>query len=480
MFKSLLKVVVVIAFLATTAASQTYLPHSSFDFTWGGARAEAMGNAYLGLADDITAGAWNPAGLVGFEGPTLGFSLGSTAPHGYTDYSIQSRQWRYDQSGSLSNVSSLNFIAPFRIKGHPFVGSVNFTRNFEDLMGFGYNYEIEDYRWVPRTGNIWELDTFLLDVGTRVIDEGGVSSVAFSFGTRVYENTSLGIGVNIYTGRNTEEVFYTQLLADLPITPGAQEVDEVVDVYIVDTTKFSGVNFTLGLKKIGERFSAGLVLRTPFSLNLKTGSSIYQVKSINGLPQEEDTDTTFIDNQLTKYTLPLTIGAGLALNVGDDAVITADAEYRGYGSTKFKRRDSLRIDPAGNNEEYFTDIDPEWNNIFSMRFGSEYRINSSIGMIPLRAGMGMVAIPWPNRSESKSPHGNFNFPHLIFMPFVKALNKDDTPIRSTYSLGSGIHWSQIKLDWAYTYSTVYRNWGETVVEAKMRDHHFGFTFTGVF
>ncbi len=480
MFKSLLKVVVVIAFLATTAASQTYLPHSSFDFTWGGARAEAMGNAYVGLADDITAGAWNPAGLVGFEGPTLGFSMGSTVPHGYTDYSIQSRLWRYDQSGSLSNVSSLNFIAPFRIKGHPFVGSVNFTRNFEDLMGLGYNYEIEDYRWVPRTGNIWELDTFLLDIGTRVIDEGGVNSVAFSFGTRVYENTSLGIGINIYTGRNIEEIFVTNLIPNFPISPGAQEVDIVEDVYFVDTTKFSGVNFTLGLKKTGERFSAGLVLRTPFSLNLKTGSSRYIVTSINGLPREEGTDTTFIDNQLTKYTLPLTIGAGLALNVSDNAVITADAEYRGYGSTKFKRRDSLRIDPAGNNEEYFTDIDPEWNNVFSMRFGSEYRINSSIGMIPLRAGMGMVAIPWPNRSASKSPHGNFNFPHLVFLPFVKALNKDDTPIRYTYSLGSGIHWSQIKLDWAYTYSTVDRNWGETVIEAKLRDHHFGFTFTGVF
>ena len=480
MLKSLLKVVVVVAFLATTAASQTYLPHSSFDFTWGGARAEAMGNAYLGLADDITAGTWNPAGLVGFEGPMLGFSLGSTAPHGYTNYNIQSRTWKFDHVGSLKNVSGLNFVAPFRVKGHPFVGSINFTRNFEDLMGLGYNYEIETYRWVPRTGDIWELDTFPVDISNRALREGGVNSVAFSFGTRMYENTSLGIGVNIYTGTNIQEIFQSSLTADLPIPPGAQVIDEVVDVYWVDTTKFSGVNFTLGLKKIGERFSAGLVLRTPFSLNLKTGSSIYQVKSINGLPQEEDTDTTFIDNQLTKYTLPLTIGAGLALNVGDDAVITADAEYRGYGSTKFKRRDSLRIDPAGNNEEYFTDIDPGWNNVFSLRFGGEYRINSSIGMIPLRAGMGMVPIPWPNSSESKSSQRSFDFPHLVFLPLVEALNKDDTPIRCNYSLGSGIHWSQIKLDWAYTYSTVYRNWGETVVEAKMRDHHFGFTFTGVF
>jgi hypothetical protein len=92
----------------------------------------------------------------------------------------------------------------------------------------------------------------------------------------------------------------------------------------------------------------------------------------------------------------------------------------------------------------------------------------------------MIPIPWPNRSESKSPSGSFNFPHFVFLPFVKALNKDDTPIRYTYSVGSGIHWSQIKFDWAYTYSTVDRNWGDTEIDAKVRNHHVGFSFTGVF
>jgi len=479
MLKSMLKVFVVTVFIATTAAGQTIMPHSSFDFAWGGARAEAMGNAYLGLADDITAGAWNPAGLVGFEGPTLGFSLGSTVPRGYTNYSIQSRLWRYNQSGALRNLSGLNFVAPFRIKGHPFVGSVNFTRNFEDYLGIGWNMDFDTALLVPRH-NILELDTFLIDINTRILREGGVNSVAFSFGTRVYENISMGLGVNIYTGKNIQEVFQVNHLPDLPIPPGAQEVDVIADVYVVDTSKFSGVNFTLGLKTTSDRVSAGLVLRTPFSLNVKTGSSIYVLTSFNGVPQEQGTDTTFIDNQLTKYTLPLTIGVGAAFHASENAVITTDAEYRGYGSTNYKRRDSLRIDPAGNNEEYFTDIDAQWNNVFSMRFGGEYRAETSIGTIPLRAGLGLVPIPWPNRSESKSPSGSFNFPHFIFLPLVKALNKDTTPIRYVYSVGSGIHWSQIKLDLAYSYSAVDRNWGETSVEAKVRNHHVGFTFTGVF
>jgi len=480
MFKSLLKVVVVTAFLATTAAGQTYLPQSSFDFEWGGARAEAMGNAYLGLADDITAGAWNPAGLVGFEGPMLGFSLGSTKPVGYTDVYLQAQLWRYNHTGSLSDLSGLNFVAPFRVKGHPFVGSVNFTRNFEDMMGEAYQLQTQEIFQVERH-NILEYDTVPVDVGRLLSREGGVNSVAFSFGTRVYENSSIGLGVNIYTGRAVQDLSQIALVNDLSL-PGnlGQPVDVVEDVYGVDTTKFSGVNFTLAAKTINDNFSAGLVIRTPFSLKLKTGTSLYTVTSVNGVPQEQGTDTTFIDDQVTKYTLPLTVGAGIALFAGENGVVTVDAEYAGYGATTFKRRDSLRIDPAGKNEEYYTDIDPNWNNTFSMRFGGEYRANTSIGTIPVRAGIGLIPIPWPNKAQSKSPSGSLSFPHFVFLPFVRAFNKDTTPIMYTYSVGTGLHWDQIKLDWAYTFSMVDRDWGQDGIDAKVRDHHFGFTFTGVF
>ena len=487
MVKSLLYAALLIAILATAELGQSAqqpvitstLPHSSFDFGWGGARAEGMGNAYLGLADDITAGAWNPAGLVVFEGPMLGLSWGATAPRGYTNYNIQANLWRFDHSGSLSDVSGLNFVGPFRVKGHAFVGSVNYTKNFENLMGLGYEFD-EDQVFLVNRHNILVWDTMLADVGVSERFEGGLSSVAFSLGTRIYENSSIGLGVNIYTGQNTIELDRLGVTDDYPIQPGEQLVRRAQSTYLVDTVKFSGVNFTLAYKATGEKLNVGVVLRTPFNLNLKNNRSIYNVRTINGKPVEEGTDTTFYDNQLTKYTMPLTVSAGLAYNVNDKAVITMDAEYRNFSSLKYKRRDSVFIDPAGNNEEFFTDIDPEWNSTFAMRFGSEYRIASSIGTFPIRAGVGLVPIPWPNTVESKSPQGSFNFPHLVFLPFVKALNKDDTPIRYTFSLGTGIHWSQIMLDWAYTYSTVDRNWGEEFIEATVKDHHFGFTFTGVF
>lgn len=487
MVKSVLYAALLTAILVSTTLGQAQqqevitseLPHSSFDLGWGGARAEGMGNAYLGLADDITAGAWNPAGLVVFEGPMLGLSWGATTPRGYTNTDIESRMWRFDHTGSLSSLTGLNFVGPFRVKGHAFVGSVNYTRNFENLMGLGYKYEVDQILYVPR-GIIYELDTFVVDMGVRALLEGGLNSVAFSVGTRIYENSSVGLGVNIYTGKNILESKQDSVINDLPVDPGAQLVEFAQNRLMIDTVKFSGVNFTLAYKKTGERLNIGVVLRTPFNLNLNNNRSIYNLRTINGMPTEEGTDTTFYDDQLTKYTMPLTVSSGLAYSFRKNIVATMDVEYRNFSSLKYKRRDSIFIDPAGNNEEFFTDIDPKWNSTFSMRFGGEWRKSTSIGIIPIRAGFGLIPIPWPDKSETESPEGAINIPHAIFRPLVKALNNEKSPILYTLSVGTGIHWSQIMLDWAYTYSAVDRNWGDESIDVRMRDHHFGFTFTGVF
>ena len=46
----------------------------TFDFTGAGARAEGMGRAYFGIADDASSITWNPAGLVAHDKPILRFS----------------------------------------------------------------------------------------------------------------------------------------------------------------------------------------------------------------------------------------------------------------------------------------------------------------------------------------------------------------------------------------------------------------------
>jgi len=269
------------------------------------------------------------------------------------------------------------------------------------------------------------------------------------------------------------------------LPPYEQEIRIDIDSAAIDTSKFSGFNFTLGLKRTGEKFNAALVVRTPFSLNVKTGSSVYRVQYRNGLSVLESSDTTFIDNQLTKYGIPLTIGLGGAYFLKENLVLALDAEYRGYGGTDIKIRDLMVITPAGNIEEVFTDYDPEWNDGVALRFGAEYTLEKGIGKIPLRMGVGFIPTPVPNSNGTETPKMNAVIPHAILAPLADALNSDDTPMKYTFSLGTGLHWSQIRLDWSYTYSRIDRDFADRnwMIEdglMKNRDHHIGFSFTGVF
>ena len=297
---------------------------------------------------------------------------------------------------------------------------------------------------------------------------------------RAVSKVSISLAVNIYTGESTIETRRVETIFEYPIDPGEQEVTLLSDFLEVDTLKYSGVNFTLGLKYEGDVWDAGLVVRTPFSLNTKTGISQYTVLSINGLPREEGTDTTFYDNLLTKYSMPLMIGTGLAYHRGENFTAALDIEYRGFGSSNIKTRTSLIIDPSGNNEEVFEEFDPEWNNVFVMRYGLEYLWHTGIGVVPLRFGAGIIPLPSPNEGDVDSPSSVGTAPSLILKPIVKALNKDETPLTYTMSVGSGIRWSQIFVEWAYTYSAINRDFSMTNVVSEIKDHQFSVMFTGYF
>jgi long-subunit fatty acid transport protein len=134
-----------------------------------------------------------------------------------------------------------------------------------------------------------------------------------------------------------------------------------------------------------------------------------------------------------------------------------DMEFRHFSGAKIDARDSLFIDPGGKNQEFFTKVDPEWNNVFTVRLGGEYLYQTDVGVIPVRAGFGYVPLPAPN---------------------VDLSGDTSTAAGYTLSLGTGIHWNQIHLDWAYTFAA--SKWEVGIFEQKSHNHHLNFTFTGYF
>lgn len=495
MRKSLLCTAVWVVMFSTVAWAQSsgdpwslglYMP---FDFTGGGARAEGMGKAFLGVSDDITAGSWNPAGLVALDGPMLGLGYGAVAARGRSAVTIQSHLFGQNHDGNVSSVSDLTFVAPFRLKGHPFVGSFGYTDNCDGLGNLSYDVTVIGMRTVIRQ-NIVVRESYDIDVISRQHFKGSLKSLNFALGTRLYENVSAGVTANVYTGETVAEGLSVNGSSGWPLEPGEQPTTLTQNILSVDTNKFSGFNLTLGAKRSGDRTSIGLVVRSPFSLSVKTGTSIYSILYRNNLPIADGTDTIFYDNQLTKYTMPLMVGVGVGHRLRENLLLTGDAEYRAFGKTKTKVRESLQITPAGNTEEVFQEFDTGWNNGVALRFGGEYLLKKSFGVVPLRAGVGFTPTPAPNDKslDHQTPSRPLLIPHAILAPLAKLLNKDDTPLLYSFALGTGIHWSQIHLDMAYTYRWVDRNGieagggqiGNVIIDVRNRDHQFGFTFTGYF
>jgi hypothetical protein len=490
MKRSLLIVVVLVTATALSAFGQgqdgdrlglgLFLP---FDFNGGGARAQGMGGAYYGLSDDITAGTWNPAGLTAHEGPTLALSYGGLLGDGHADVSLAGNPttYRREHDGSLGSVTDAIFVAPFRLRGHPFVGNFSYSKNFDGLTNWGYESTFTR-RILTLRQNIYQVEEFAFQSKSSAGGEGAVRSINIGFGTRIHGNTSMGATVNVYTGESVRESFNIATLPQFPLEPFEQDVRIDINTSVIDTSEFSGVNFTLGFKHSGDRMNAGLVIKTPFDLQVETGSSIYTIRSVNTYPTEEGTDTTFIDDQVVKYGMPLMVGAGLAYSLSDELVLAMDAEYRGFGSSKIKERDVLEITPGGNINEVFSEYDPEWNSGIALRFGGEYQWDQSFGMIPLRAGVAFTPTPRPSSEDVDTPTMSYVLPSLVLSPVAKLLNKDDTPLMYSVSLGTGIHWSQIHLDWSYSYSQIDRNLPEVTGQFLLqnRDHHIAFTFTGIF
>ncbi len=227
---------------------------------------------------------------------------------------------------------------------------------------------------------------------------------------------------------------------------------------LVDTIKYSGVNFTVGFKYNGEKTNAALTVRTPFKLKMEYDRLAYNIVYFNGIVFDGLTDTTYYMDNLVKYDMPWIVGTGFAYKVKENWLVALDAEMRAFKGGKINVRQGLTINPGGDNIETYVEYDPRWNNVFTVRMGTEYLKQTSLGTVPLRAGLGYVPTPEPNYdADGVASRANGYYG----------------------SLGTGIHWEQIHFDFAYSVYTIdVRYYDE--YDYTNRNHHLNVSFTGVF
>jgi len=449
-----------------------------FEFRGGGARAQGMGNAHLGVANDINAVGWNPAGLSVLEKPIVSATWNSVSPKGSSQFRINTPSPRFETDGSIGSLSALSFVAPLRVKGHQFVCAIGHTRTHDDIQDYRVQNEAIDSQLVffPRWDTLPVPTTFDVQWGVM----GGLYSTNLGFGTRLYNDWSFGFTINIYSGTSVASTDYEQVGTDFPITIVGDPIfgEMLFKRELLDSARFSGINFTFGTKLTKENFALGVVIRTPFELKATRTTKIEDSTFLRfgeGNFGEIQSNVFYLVNEATKYKLPFRIGAGFSYQVSERFMWALDAEYQGFAGGSILMLDSIVLDPGGENQEFFREIDPAWSNVVTIRTGVEYVYPTGIGNIPLRAGFGYIPKPGPSVKLDDRWQSSYS-----------------TVTEKQFSLGIGLHWSQIKLDWSYSYSKAERDvaslagfgtWlGVTALEGDMEtvNHRFGMSFTGHF
>ena len=168
--------------------------YNFYNFAYG-AKAQAMGNAFTAVADDLTASFWNPAGLAAIRDPEFYLSYKATSQtHGYDlqDKPIgrDTRLYDYNFDSRLGQIDFFSISVPFTMLKRP--------------ASFALGY----YRYIPYgfKGSTSETLTFLHDVSNPLkttvtfVGSEGFDVLAFSLSTAVTRTFSLGATLQQFFG----------------------------------------------------------------------------------------------------------------------------------------------------------------------------------------------------------------------------------------------------------------------------------------
>jgi long-subunit fatty acid transport protein len=517
------KVIFILLLSSTAAVCQDFniYPFSMIDYSFlgAGARARAMGGAFTGVANDASALTWNPAGLIqvdktqaSISGTYLPLQLKTTSTYATNpSHNIDSKF-----TDDKVKPSFASFVAPIRIKGHPFMASATYN-SLQDQINEEHN--ATDFLYYGSAqGMVFYGDATL---GSRYTVTGGLNKIALGFGTGLYGDLAFGGSVNIYSG-STESAYYAEFVDVLPYYYGSQLMDSVRFhgvTNVVDKAKASGYNFTTSLFYHKDNFRAGLTVRTPFQMITKhdiTRADTLYVRSVK--PNSVDVPTANKPSLYlgkTKIDIPTDITVGMSYQITPNFLVAGDFEYANYAKSKYFARvevdsqtqmsslDSLNTftlpgsvyflvpytgsnyNSAGELIEVFNTFDLKLENSTQFRFGGEYTLKTTAGIIPIRCGFRMAQGPY--REVTKLVRDYNGQPQYVSAGADSgqfALGKKVT--RTAVSFGTGIHWRQIWLDFAAEFNsekqieTGTTAWGDYSTEKKRTAPSLIFNFTGFF
>jgi hypothetical protein len=405
----------ILMLVASTAAAQTLddaLRYSRI-FYQGTARFNGMSGAFTALGGDISAVALNPAAAGVFRSteiaisPNLMFRTLNTSFNGFGNDKTASDF----KLGQVGVVSSLSTGRKSGLTNLNFAYTLNRTNNFYRyavIDGISDNSSMADYWALQANGyNTWELegmpwvayDSYMIDTLSgqfteyasifsyygdtepaygqkmkRTIDNYGYTNehniaIGANLGDKIYLGAAFGITGLSYTSHYLHsEIDDADIIFDF-------EDFSYTDHFVASG---SGFNFKLGaIVRPVESLRLGLSFTTPTVYTVDEWFyNNFTAFLNNDTPSDftDDIDYSSESGELTyryRITTPYRINAGIAYQVGNFAILSADYEFIDYATARL-HRGTDGYDFFNENE----DLKSELGSAGNLRLGAEVRLGS--------------------------------------------------------------------------------------------------------
>lgn len=380
-------ILLLILVCATTYAQTFSFDPSILSVVPIGPRAAAMGRAFVAIADDATALAWNPAGLARVEenraaiSGTLNFgNIDPTLPSGTnSDFNFDVKQ------GSSAGLNYIGFTIPIPLQPREFtVVSSIAMRNICDF-GDKVTYKRFNQKTNTQTDDLFE-------------NNGGLFSLSGGLGVAVFDNLQVGGSLNLLSGKCERGYEQYKIDADTSLLIGKETIKN----------KFSGLLIETGfIWRINPAIAVGSTIQFPHTIHYD------QIRMIDSNDDERELDAEIFAQIPMRYTI------GLSVMMSKTLTFAFDYGRRPWNNVR------LNIDDL-QQDRYFRD-----SNSFHM--GVEYIAGGEEVQVPLRFGF------------FNQPEQLFEFDPL------RTDQRGDQISSHSITGGIGLHFSQIYFDLSMQY-----------------------------
>lgn len=358
----------VVLFCFTLILFTTLAFGSGFSIYEHGAKATAMGGAFIAQANDATAIFYNPAGITGLQGFHL--SLGATV--------IQPQAYFLGPTSIDENLYSPakdeTFVMPALYATYQISEKLAAGLGFFVPFGLGSDW-----------GQDWVGRTLATNSDVQVLELNPV--IAY----KVLDNLSLAVGY---------EFALASVILEKSVYLG-YALDKHAEFKLEGET--TAMSFNLGLQyKPLKSLTLGFMYRHEMTLDFKDGEATFE------LPQTTDGVAAYLQQNLpntkgsSKLVLPARIGFGVAYDFTDQ--LTAEFDYLRMNWSSYDEL-VLKFEEPVNGQSEQVEV-KNYDDQASYRLGFEYRLNDKIA---LRAGYLRDAHAVPDEYvEPTLPEGDRN------------------------------------------------------------------------